>query len=635
MDMCVAGTWATIRAAPGKRYVGGVMRGTVFRLFAMCLCIVVSGCIFDDNNDDSDQTPDTLNGLGIGTVAATYFPMTPGVVRYYTENRTVSNAGKGTSSTTESYSLKCISKYIFDGTTYAREIDGRAPDESINYWYDGNDVYRIMPYMWLKVAGTDVPDDIESPYHDLERDMVYQRFNVPVGTSWTILDKHRTYDSSPGNYFDYRITCTYTGMETVKIDMGVFERCMTFEYTTIEKYRLSNGDDEIEENEITTTRHVWFAPDVGLVRDNELVTTGDGYEATTETVLTAIAFDGAYEPDGIEGYSVSGRIVDWDGVGVSGVSVAVSGEGISRSGVTADNGTFNIGGLTQGYYELIAAHSGLSIKPSGTCFSIVESDTYLGVFLAADDQTSATVPAGPLESYMQFATGATWRYTMTDYRDTGEPYEPREVIYECNGEVLHGENGGRYVELSLEQGNDTEYYAMRNGEMYCYYPEIRYLAMVGKRAAVESDTVFGENFDMDTSEALYYSFDKGAGTGWGIASATSSHDSSYATVCYSAAFVGLESVDTGAGVFDDCAKFELYWQEGSQADNFKGGDMYYVSGARTVIVTRWFAYGVGMVKEEVARVEEYDSVEEDGTVVLEPGRFQLESTLDLEASTIP
>ena len=605
-------------------------------VLVISVLVAVSGCIFDtdDDNDNRDSLTGQVDGLGIGSIAAEYYPMVPGSVWVYDQKY-----ASEVLNTSQVVTEVCGSKYTIDGTTYFRvesTLNTESSPEHTHYWYDGDDVYYI------------IPADIAEMLYGSERNHLQYRFDVDEGEIWSVYEYKWVPDqedidqgsNDASEYIDTITKKSYIGKQSIWTKAGKFDNCMTFKTISRTQYREMiynrwGGPQEkvLEDGHYEETTYTWFAPGVGLVK-TEMNQTGvmgnDPISSYRVKELTSYDI-----PSFPERHSITGKVVDWDGGGVSGVTVAVTGEDVSRTVMTDVDGYFIFDDLQPGYYEVMPQLTGKDIVPGIATLHIIESDTYAGTFLCQDVTASAIKPTYAAEVYLQFNEGATWTYSRTSYNDQGEPYgEQRLLEYVCNGEVLHEETGEQFIELDTDF-YDYEYYAVDGEDVYHHNPDAWILVTVAKPALIQSHGGVEDAFDNETGEMLVYTFDKPAGTAWSIVESSSTRDSSYVTMCFSGRYTGLETVETGAGTFDGCARFETVIQSGFHADSFKGGDTYYVSGSQTFILTRWFAPNVGLVKETQVEFRDGDDLQEDGTIVDKRGRFLYDEELILQAYSIP
>ncbi len=620
----------------------------------MTVAVLVSGCIFDDGSDD--KLPDTRNSIGIGAVASEYFPMKPGSIWDYETITTLSHDGE-TATSTSSYSNICEAEYTVLGTTYFRTRDNIY--SSTNYWYDGDDVYLLIPNILSKITAphgivvTDALHKIETPFHDSEMDRLYYRFNVPVGTTWTIWEDYWTSeddDSSMAEFYgkdDFHeiiISGKYLGFATVTTGFGTFEDCMKFEHTTLQNFQSTRTEDPYEgkyeevttRGSSTTITYYWFAPEIGLVKSLSIFSDSFGYYSTTETELTSYSYTGSTSSETSTDYSVKGKVVEWGGAGIPGVAVTVEGEGASYHGITDEDGSFTIDGLTQGNYNVHPSLSGLDIIPSFSVFNIVESDMHVGTFLGEKSEIIRSKPRYSAKTYLNFKNGMLWAYSKTEYNENGFPYESNN-FYTCRGKIRHEDNDETYIKIDRGKYENPEYYKTDGSDVYLYEPSIWYIVAYAADKVAKT-AVGSKEFDILNilnSEILYCRFNQSAGHEWEILDISNSRDSSYVNVCVSGKYAGLETVETEAGIYENCARFEICMQSGYQADSYKSGDMYYISGSETFILTRWFAPQTGMVKETAVRFSDGDSRQEDGSIAFESGEFRLESELVLKDYVLP
>ena len=306
--------------------------------------------------------------------------------------------------------------------------------------------------------------------------------------------------------------------------------------------------------------------------------------------------------------------------------------------LTGADGYFSIDSLPRGQYRLALSHGALAVTPEISVCDIVESDVYVGTFLGETSNVKDRKPEYAAKRYLQLEEGNEWDYVETGhYEDSGREYV-KEYNTTCLGDVFDEDAGRTYLTVDYSHNNRNDRFRIDGSTVYWYEPDILLTLAyaVGKPAIREAQEALYDEPETWNTEMPLFRFDKAAGFAWDACTATSVRDSSCAYLCISAEYAGLETIETTAGKFEDCTRFEFIFQTGylsmMNKDSNADGENFHRSGSMTLIETRWFAPDVGLVKKTAMRFNDGDRHQEDGSFIFVPGRFLLESSMELIGS---
>ncbi len=257
-------------------------------------------------------------------------------------------------------------------------------------------------------------------------------------------------------------------------------------------------------------------------------------------------------------YEISGKVVDDENNGTTGVSVNICNEhNINMTKITDLNGIYN---FKQTFFTEIDEKTGkqsFSIKPHKNGFTFdpdstiviltwnegIREDKITILDFIGHDHTVLNA-----SNYFKMETGTTWTYKRTE--DDKEPYDYSVKVVET---ISHG--GHMYHRLS-EPG-------------HWKYTDFR----------IEDNNVYAFS---DDKNVLFLKFGVVPGTRWemGVIAGTYTRTGT---------FIGTETVDTPAGIFENCAHFEMKVVYGETSY-----DSYNL----------WYAPGAGLVRS-VKIVENY------------------------------
>lgn len=372
---------------------------------------------------------------------------------------------------------------------------------------------------------------------------------------------------------------------------------------------------------------------MGIVKYEEVIYDDkDDIQFQDDLILNSYEYNGYDTYDASDRFSLSDNVVSHEGNYLSGVTVRITGDDSSYTIQTDEDGYFSLGDLIPGQYRLNVSCPGKRIVPEEASCIIMNTDIYVGTFIALKDNAMPLTTEYSPQEYFNLKKGAEWIYTRTEC-DEDMNYETSVEEHVCRGEEINEDNGKTYylIEHTYQyemprryrfEGNDIFQYDM----LAWLYAILPLWKETGNSDIVDSPD-FLNSFYQDI---LSYRFNRQAGYTWELLSTGTVQDSAYANACIYASYVGLEDVEVSSGTLHKCAKFELVSMTRFDAYNHKGGDMYYLSNNITLITTRWFAPNIGLVRETREVLYGCDKQQEDRSWVYEPGTFMLESELILK-----
>lgn len=225
------------------------------------LVAFVSGCIFD-NNDDEKEADNGENGNGIELTAETYMPLKVGATWTYKSTETE----EGEEYTYE-YTSTIAGTTIKDNKTYFVMFDDDTQD-SMYVRIEDNILYDILPseeYIAKAVSKrTGILSAAKTAFTEQfpSGEVPFFNFNKEAGQTWEIFSYS---DSGEGYSLTFSMTGKFLGTEKVTVPAGAFENCAKFEATMNSMYSITiDGSQESHEWRNTTT--FWIAPGVGIVK---------------------------------------------------------------------------------------------------------------------------------------------------------------------------------------------------------------------------------------------------------------------------------------------------------------------------------------------------------------------------------
>lgn len=296
---------------------------------------------------------------------------------------------------------------------------------------------------------------------------------------------------------------------------------------------------------------------------------------------------------GSSGVTISGRVVDSFGNGISGVSVALSGEETLRAATTDNGGSYSFSRLANGSYRIAPSSGNYTFNPP-----------YLSVFLRdynfrAEDFTASpsdpddgngggegpTDNAGTHEFYpLSLMSSRTMWVEDADYT-TGITRSYSRSYATVGVET----SGGNYYWRVVDDGDETTGYYRVAGDIVYAYPRTGPFGSlpVDIGTAGQYGDSGGPSGPLD-NEVPYLRFDIAPGGEWTILNWESSSLGAYFAWNWKGTYLGEEAVDTVTGRIERCRKYLLVLYTYGTAG---GGSSHQAT--QTFI---WLAPGVGPVK---------------------------------------
>lgn len=235
----------------------------MFSLLTIVL-LLITGCIL--NNDKKNNDSNNTGNSGVET----FFPFKIGATWTYSSH-------------------SVIDTYINDDT-YTETITATTPKTGKTYWvmvrahqgYADTSMFRIennIVYTFFenfqvaKAAKLSEIHKVSRIYSDLE--VPFFKFGLAQGESYTI------YNYS-ANAQSIQLTGKYIGTESVTVSAGTFKNCSKFEITITYQSTQNNTS-----NSDITTNTMWFAPNVGLVKEvdvSSFTTAGVTHQGMIDTI---------------------------------------------------------------------------------------------------------------------------------------------------------------------------------------------------------------------------------------------------------------------------------------------------------------------------------------------------------------
>jgi hypothetical protein len=242
----------------------------LFAILALVALAPISGCI-----TGGDDGGDSSGGAGIK-----FLPLKPGASWTYDtviDYGSTRITGTYTESVLGTQAVEDLTYWLVEDR-YFNGLGEYSNADSALVRIEGNVVYTLFPEfpsakIALKVAKpadilktTVLTTGIASPF---------LKFGLSAGQSWVV------YDTGNQNGSHILVTGKSLGTETVQVDAGTFKNCAKFQIVNVMAY--SSTDYTYTS---TNTSYLWFAPDVGLVRqdDTSVTASGTGAYGYTRTV---------------------------------------------------------------------------------------------------------------------------------------------------------------------------------------------------------------------------------------------------------------------------------------------------------------------------------------------------------------
>ncbi|MBN1291637.1 MAG: carboxypeptidase regulatory-like domain-containing protein [Candidatus Latescibacteria bacterium] len=297
-------------------------------------------------------------------------------------------------------------------------------------------------------------------------------------------------------------------------------------------------------------------------------------------------------------YTVSGRVIDSSGNGISGVNLILASVQ-QYSATTNANGNYTFNTIPSGSYGLVPTKSGYSFIPQfktvivGT--SNVTVDNFTGSTDSGNGGDTGSGNAGT-HNYFPMKTGATWTYHVkdTDYEDD-EVYEYDYTSTVGGTKVF---NDKEYWEMLDEDGYEDGYMRIENNILYVFGGDdeiyAKFPAGVKKTLGVAKTAAIKQDF-LNEEMPMFY-LNASAGTSYKIYEYSISESGYTSSMKINGKYVGTENVSVTAGSFSNCRKYEIIW-ESSITSSF-------YSESYVTKTTVYLAPNVGLVKSSDSETED-------------------------------
>lgn len=239
----------------------------LFALLAVML-IFTAGCILNKE----DKKEDTNNNNNSGTTGASlYLPYKVGATWTYK-----SHSVSGTYTSDDTFTEKVTGTKVSGGKTYLISVKSYKDYNDTSYVRSENNIaYLFMENVDLNLAKTAKPARINKTSKinaDLELPMF--KFGISQGTSYSIY-------STTQNGTTVTFTGKYIGLENATVTAGSFQNCAKYE---IKLLWQSTSNNVVSSD--TNVMSMWFAPNVGLVKEEDVYTaqTGSAKNVSTESI---------------------------------------------------------------------------------------------------------------------------------------------------------------------------------------------------------------------------------------------------------------------------------------------------------------------------------------------------------------
>ena len=329
----------------------------VLALMLVLLMAFIVGCITDsDSKDDNSDTDNGGSGSGSTAKAAEYLPLQVGVT------------WKWESTDSDDYSYG--STETITGTT---SLGGR------EYYVisddDGDDTYirlaNDIVYMYMEEEWAEKAHARGATFET--KDVPMFDFNKSAGKTWSIYSDTQ---SEEGYSSTVKITGKYVGLKSVTVPAGTFSNCAVFEITMESQYKSTYIYETYTGTYTSVSTH-YFAKGIGPVKiaSNDIdISNGEKYEYSDTQECTYYSIPGGAsggDPNsggngdtndngggsggtgiGTGSYTVTGRVVDSSGKGISGIKVTIFDEYKEASATTDANGYYTFSNIATGSYGM-------------------------------------------------------------------------------------------------------------------------------------------------------------------------------------------------------------------------------------------------------------------------------------------
>ncbi|MDP2983687.1 MAG: carboxypeptidase-like regulatory domain-containing protein [Candidatus Latescibacter sp.] len=214
----------------------------------------------------------TQTSSGTGTTEAyLYLPYKVGATWSYK-----SHSVSGTYTFDDTYTEKVTGTKISGGKTYLISVKSYKDYSDTSYVrIENNIAYLFMENVDLSLAKTAKPARInKTSMINANLELPMFKFGINPGTSYTIY-------SLTQNGVTVSFTGKYIGLENATVTAGSFQNCAKYEITSLWQ---STSNNVVSSD--TNVMSIWFAPNVGLVKEEDVYTaqTGSVKSVSTESM---------------------------------------------------------------------------------------------------------------------------------------------------------------------------------------------------------------------------------------------------------------------------------------------------------------------------------------------------------------
>ncbi len=327
--------------------------------------------------------------------------------------------------------------------------------------------------------------------------------------------------------------------------------------------------------------------------------------------LSVLSFTGAPTGGGNGGgsgeYTVSGRITDTSGKGISGISVGIAGDDIGIHVLTDARGYFTFRNIPSGSYTIAPGREGYSFSPSFTTVIVRGNDFTVDTFVASPsggdgsgdgDESGLTGFAGT-NVYYPMSNSASWtiKRSDTDFKEGSlEVYEYTLIV---NGTKLV--NDREYWLLMNDDGEFDSFIRIEDDVVYTFtdfadvYTSDDYIfknIVNMKPGAVNSlnsqNSSSNDDWDPFKDELPILQLNLNPGIEYDIMSHMISGIGASFTLTWLGEYIGTENVTVTAGTFTNCKKYQIIYY----AVGVGGGG----SALEITTTVLWLAPDAGVVK---------------------------------------
>lgn len=485
-----------------------------FLLFPLLIAILFAGCIFDSNNNDN-------TGDGNGALSAVdFFPLT--INAYWT--RTASEVAPDGTIASDITTDTITGATEYSGTTYyiTEDLDG-----NLGYYRIGdNTIYSYVRESDLlgQSNGSTGEDHLDLPVAD---------FDTEKGGTWDIGSGRINYADG---FIDWTMTGAFEGTENTSVPAGDFTGCAVFS-TTLAMTTDRGGESGTH----TTTTTLWFARDVGLVRESAVEEENNAVLLTTTTVLDA------YDVSGEAGdtYLISGKLLDESGNGITDATVTLS---RGNTYVTTSTGLFIFTGIPPGTYTITPYREGYTFTPE--IRQVIVSDGNM----TGQNFSGEFTGAGEFQArkYYPLVVGSYYSYGVLATFGDGSS-EMDQVTDAVTSATAHGGISSYIVESTITGTDElVKSCNVRVTDNIVY----QYFTVDTLLDALLSPTGEGGSLS-DIPELPFLNFNVSAGESWELYAGQDILGELLRETTIIGTFLGFEDVSAEAGDFDACAKFAV------------------------------------------------------------------------------